>query len=271
MRITIWDHPAARFLFSGLASSPYASSVTVTEMASTETLGALISGKTDIALISTLEALRNHDIVDVLPAVALSAWKYPFATLHLESGLTAAPDEVAVDAAFEQESAVARIVLKEHYRMTPKFVTADAEAPGPNRVAASSSAEVAGDTILDLGQEWFELSGYPMLWGVFATLKGNVEEATVDTMRGIVGISEAQRELFLRTHEQTPEMHDFFQNQIRVRFDDLAIAGLTEFRQFLFFYGLLDDMTDLPVAFLPDPDDEEEVDGYDDGDDQPLM
>lgn len=266
MHITIWDHPAARFLLSGLSSSPYASTVTVEETARTETLNTLVAGETDVALITTLEALRNHDMVDVLPAVALSAWKYPFAKLHLKDGLSTAPAEVTFDAAFEQEAVVARMVLKEHYRMTPAFEASDPDVQSENRVEVGTGVEPSGQNLLDLGQEWFELSGYPMLWGVFATLKGNAEEDVIDTMRGIVATSEAQRGLFLRTNEQTPGMHDFISNQLRLRFDDLAIAGLTEFRQYLFFYGLLEDMTELPVVFVSDPDDDEDSD--DDSDDQ---
>lgn len=266
MRLTIWDHPAAAFLLSGLDASPYRDGVEVEKVDSRGALDRLLAAETDVALIPTLDALEQHEKVDVIPAVALSTWRFPFVRIQLPSGLAEPPARLALDQSYRHESIVARIVLKEHYRMTPEFVGVGEARQDTARMTVGTTFSRDDDALaLDLGQEWFELSGYPMLWGVFAVRKGEARPEIIDAVGNVVRTSESRRGLFLRSHEQTPEMHDFYENHLRVRFDDLAIAGLTEFRQFLFYYGVLEDMTELPVVFIAEQGEGEEEDEGEDG------
>ena len=48
-------------------------------------------------------------------------------------------------------------------------------------------------------------------------------------------------------------MAEFFRTDLRLRFDDLAVAGLTELQDHAFYSDLIDEMSSLPVASLPDP------------------
>lgn len=259
MRLTLWDHPAAAFLASALDATPYAGDTEVEYVPADEAMDRLLNEETDVALVHTLEALKKSDSVDVIPAVALSTWRYPFARITLKNGLDQAPEKVSYDPRFEQESVIARIVLKEHYRMMPEFAEDEGEEDGDRLIVSTELPRKQDALVLDLGQEWFELSGYPMIWGVFAARKGEVDEALIRRIRGIIRTAEDRKGLWLRAHEQTPEMHDFYTEQLRVRFDDLAIAGLTEFRQYLFYFGILDDVKELPVVFIPDEEDDEDA------------
>lgn len=261
MRLTIWDHPAAAFLMTGLDASPYAATTELRSVPAQSAIDELLTGRTDVALVHTLEALEHADEVDVLPAVALSAWKYPFARLILRKGLAEPSAIIARADGFDQENTLARIILKEHYGMTPEFVSVDDDDASIDRIVVSTDLEGTSDSlVLDLGQEWSELTGYPMIWGVFATRKGEVDDGLIHHIRGIVQTSEDRMSLWLSSQDLTPAMHDFYSEQMRLHLDDLAIAGLTELRQFLFYYGVFDEVRELPVVFLTQNEDGEEDD-----------
>jgi chorismate dehydratase len=218
----------------------------------------------DVALISPVDALLEHEAVDVLPAVALSSWDYPLARIRLPSGLENKPRRLIADARYRQEAFVAGLVLKEHYRMMPEIT--DAGDDGDARMEVGSFADEgaeSADLVLDLGQEWYELAGYPMIWGVFAMRKGEVTPEAIETVGTLVRTSDARRELWLQANESSPSVHAFFKDSLRVGFDDLAIASLTELRQYLYYHDVLDDLTELPVIFLEDDESDEQDDDHD--------
>ena len=272
--LAIWDAPLAEFFVSGLESGSVEAPVRVHRMSQREAVDALMQERVDIALVPTLVALTSPRALDVLPAAALSTWKYPYAQILLRRGLQ---DIRRVDYPEEatQEALLARIVLKEHYGATPEFVpqaavtneelaeTDYASLVVGNRVPMLRSEELA----LNLGQEWFELANYPMVWGVFAMRKGTASPSFVELLKALRLTAEAQRRVWVQSREMPPDLHAFFADDLRVAFDDLATASLTELRQYLFYYGVTPDVPELPLYTLED-DDADETD--DTGADDPL-
>ncbi|MFW5955711.1 MAG: MqnA/MqnD/SBP family protein, partial [Rhodothermales bacterium] len=175
-------------------------------------------------------------------------------------GLELPPKTIGHDPRFQQEAVIARIILKEHYGMVPTFEEGFADNQDGRLILDKAFDSLDAGLSMDLGQEWFELSGYPMLWGVFATRKGEADDSVIRQMQSIVRTSEAKQAARLQTEDIASEMLEFFSDHLRMRFDDLAIAGLTEFRQYLFYSGVLDEVTELPVVFLKEDEEEEEDD-----------
>jgi predicted solute-binding protein len=103
---------------------------------------------------------------------------------------------------------------------------------------------------LDLGQEWYELSNYPMVWGVFAALKGNATPHLIRGMADAAAIAERLRQEDLTKLDD--ETAEFFGADLRFRFDDLATASISELTQYLYFYQGNDEIDELPVVHLPD-------------------
>lgn len=261
MKLAIWDNPAAQFLVFGLDSSPVAGEFEVQTLAPTDALSALLETRVDVALVSPMEALLRDEEVDVIPAVALSTWDYPLARIYMPAGLDAAPKGLVADVRYLQETFVAGLVLKEHYRMSPAVVAEGNDDYARLVIGSFDDADAPRDQlVLDLGQEWYELSGYPMLWGVFATRKGEASPEVIESIMTMVRTADAQRALFLQANESSPAVHDFFRDSLRIGFDDLAVASLTELRQYLYYHDILDDVTELPVVFLPGDDEEDEDD-----------
>ncbi len=267
LQLAIWDSPAADFLVAGLAGSDLG--IELVTAAPSETLQLLVSGQVDVALVPTLDVIRVAEGVEVLPAVALSTWHYPYARIHLPDGLVDSPESIACETENGQEALVARVVLREHYAMKPDFDGVDADELAGRRGARLlvgrnvPSMELKG-TALDLGEEWFEMANYPMVWGVFAMRTGEADQDVADRLRLMVERSEALRPQWVESKDQAENIRRFFADDVRLRFDDLAVASITELIDHAFYHDLTDEIRDFPIARL-DPDD------VDEGEEEPFL
>ncbi len=223
-----------------------------------EALPLLLRGGADVALVPTFDVLRNAEQVDVMPGVAFSTWDYPFARLVLK-GLDKPTGTLAADPALTQEILLASVLLGEHYGFTPQVVPV--VHPRVEHLETHDAVLVVGNdaplldaagVVMDLGREWYELVNYPMVWGLFVTRKGEAQPAWRRALLDAVALWETQQALWLRAREMPEVLHSFFSEGIRFRFDDLAVASLTELREYLFERRALDEVTDLPIADLPD-------------------
>lgn len=272
MQLALWDTPAADFFVTGLEAGVAESDLVIERQDPRTCVDLLRRGLVDIALVPSLVVLSSADILDALPGAALSTWTYPYARIVLGKGLGEI-ESVAFDPLYTQEALVARIVLKEHYGKEPTFVPMqhatldDLEAKEEDAflyVGDDAPLLQSKNTVLNLGQEWYELANYPMVWGLFAARKDEATPAMVEALVNMVEAAETQRPVWLQAHEMTPEVDHFFREALRLRFDDLATASLTELRQYLFYYQITEDIPDLPLYVVPD-------DGFGDDERQPLL
>jgi chorismate dehydratase len=276
MIIAVWNDLIGDFIAEAAATLGSRDAVQIDRRDPAECDRLLRGGYVDAALVSTIDLLLDTEPYDVLPAVAISTWNYPFARLHLSHGLDQPVREVAFNPRYRQEILLARILLKEHYAHEPVFRptdTMDVEqllATGADAALSVGTAEAIGARELitmDLGQEWYELSNYPMVWGLFATRAGESSPELIETLRSLGEAADAHRALWA-SRETTPELHEFFREDLRVRLDDLAVASLTELRQYLFYYHLTEEVVEIPFVVI-ETDDEEKDD--DDAGDGPLL
>ncbi len=256
MTIAIWDYPAAELLVSGLSREH-----TVLRDTPRHCAALLEDGAADVALLSTLSVLRSLDRYEVCAGVALSSWRYPYARLVLKEPLGPSLDAVAFDPAYAQEVLLARIALKEHYRFEPAFVPYDDPSNEELLAADEPASLIVGPRVpfihpdeyaMDLGQEWYELTQYPMVWGLFAMRAGEGDPATVALL--VEGAHRAQsgRNTWLQSQETTPDLHRFYRDDVRIHLDDMATAGLTSLREHLFYYDVVDEMSAPHFIEAPD-------------------
>ncbi len=277
VRLAIWDTLPAEFFISGLSAGAVRLPVAleIVRCSAPEALEQLLSGEVDVALVPTLDVLLHNDEVDALPAVALSSWKHPYARIVLRQGFMQI-GSLALDPRYAQEAFIAQVVLQEHYGQTPQPVayedaTRDELLRGDEDACLLVGNDVpalqTGLLTLDLGQEWYELANYPMVWGLFAVRRGEGNPVLVKTLRRLARAAEAQREIWAQTREMTPELHAYFLENLRLRLDDLAMASLTEFREYLFYFQITDEVPDLPLYTIPEDEEDEE----EDEDEVPLL
>src|SRR5690554_1014919 len=113
MKVAVWDHlPFELFADRSRDLTPGVEFVRTPE---SEAASALAAGEVDVALVPVLTVLQNPGAYDVLPAVGLSTWDFPFARLLLRGGLDKRAGSLVFEQGFELEALVARVVLREHY------------------------------------------------------------------------------------------------------------------------------------------------------------
>ena len=233
---------------------------------------ALLKQKVDVALVPTTMVLQGAEGFDVIPEVAVSSWKYPFARIVLKEGLESLDLQLACDRRAVQEQFVAKVVLREHYQLGAEQVLYDAPSPrellrGEENAALVTATDLealpdsgrlgGGGLVMDLGQEWFELAKYPMVWGLFVTREDALDAETTAALRDRLHAAEGNRSTWVE-QAQHPVLKEFFQEDLRLRYDDLVVASLTELKHFLYYDSVLGDVPDLSFAPLPEEEEEEE-------------
>ncbi|MEZ4698959.1 MAG: MqnA/MqnD/SBP family protein [Rhodothermales bacterium] len=272
MRIAIWDEPALDVFAAVMEQGGRFAPSVVRRGTRAECRNWIVLGEVDVALVPTLTLFREQDLFDALPAVALSSWAYVQAEIILHKPLGEAISTVGFDPRYAQEVLLTQIVLKEHYNVVPGFKPVDAstvqallDAPADATIVVNAPPGSIPETMerLDLGREWYELTNYPMVWGVFVTQRGAANTDFVRRLTTYAGLAEQRTEAWLEQHPVDAARADLYQNQLRYRLDDLAVASFTALQDYLYFYLATDDIA--PVSFYEVPADE------DDSDDIPLL
>lgn len=252
MRLAVWPVPPARALASALADL-----VTETvEVEPFEARAALDQGGVDLALVPTLDVLRAHAGLSVVPGVALAGERSPRRRLVVGSALDAI-ETIAFDPRDAQEAILTQLVLREHYGSAAAFAMSDPAAPLAEVLATRSAALVGyqdevpeGAFALDPGQEWTDLTLRPYPWGLLAALEGTLDAEAARRLRAAVQAAPASDALF----------HDGV-GVYQLTLDGYAADGLDQLAEYLFQTGTLTEVPPVPFVEVST-----EGDGEDDDD-----
>ncbi|OZC03167.1 hypothetical protein BSZ36_09390 [Rubricoccus marinus] len=247
-RIAVWPVAPAAVLGRVLADVLGGEVVAVE---SHQAAGALVSGEADLALIPTLSVLRTPEAFSLVPGVGLVGERSPSRTLVLAGGLGDI-ETVAFDPRWGQEALLTQLLLREHYDLKPTFSPVPDGTPLAEQLAAHGAALVSPDTqipdgavVLDLGQEWTDLTTRPMVWGLVASGPG------VLTPEAALALAEAVADAGDPTGEGTYQLS----------LTGLGYDGLEALSDHLFYTGTLGAIPELP--FVPVTDEEPEADALD--------
>ncbi|MEM9663636.1 MAG: MqnA/MqnD/SBP family protein [Bacteroidota bacterium] len=263
--LALWDSAPAHLSYAGMTHPGQAQPFAVERHPPAQCAELLHQAMVDVALLPSFAVCMEPEDYDVLAAGALSAWCYPMAQLVLHQGWTAPVRQVVYDPAYPQERWVAQVILQEHYGMKPSFIPLPeatpidllhAEADGCVLVTPSPPPLDAPALTLDLGQEWYEMAQYPLVLGLFVTRRDEGRPDMVEALVEVTEVAEALRPSWLAEAEIPAVMRPFYKDHLRLRLDDLVIASLTEQRQLMFYEGLLDNIDDLRLTTIPNPDNE---------------
>lgn len=244
MHLALWDIPPSRCLEAA------ASDMLVERTTAARAMELLQARQVDVALLPSSAVLCEARALAVLPDAAVASWSYPWASIVLRREAHALRT-VAYNPSCRQEEFMAKTVLREHYGVAPTFVPV-AQGTDPLRVDADASLvvgrQMTGDPgrVLDLGQEWFELAQYPMVWGVFAALR---PAATPSMATRIAALAQDAEDVALSLARGSVRESErrFYAESLRLQMDDITVAGLTELTDQLYFAGLIQDLSALPM------------------------
>ena len=270
-RIALWDDAPAHALIEGLLAQE--ADVAIERHPPEVCTARVMQDDVDVALVPTYLALQGHDGFDALPGMGLSSWQYPFARLVWGGGLQSFPETVAYPRTRVTERFVARVVLHEHYGIDPDFIAVDTEDPAELHHSDADAALIVGPQgaqydpgeafAMDLGREWYELTNYPMVWGLFVMKRGRATTALVETMMAARKHAKANRADWVENENPPEALREFYTDDLRTGIGRLERASLTDFRTYLFYYNVADEIPDMPFV-SEDPDsqhEDEEGDG----------
>ena len=216
----------------------------------------VVDGSANIGLIPTVDALKERELFDVVSAVALSTWDNPFVRIKVNGQIDGAIKSVAINPYYTQEALITRIILKEHYNAEPLFhPSLNASVADLQQAKEDASLLVLPEAIdlegvsaaFDVGRDWFELTHYPMVWGVFVMNRGTATDEAIKTLRTIAQFSELYSEEWAAASDMPEAYKSFYAGGIRYRLDDLAVAGLTSLQDYLYYNNAIEDMG--PLSF----------------------
>ncbi|MCS7081935.1 MAG: hypothetical protein N2561_00750 [Bacteroidetes bacterium] len=263
-RVAIWDLPAAR-LWAWAAERFHSSGVrfAVCLGSPAQCTEWLRSGQVELGLLSPLEYARHQEHYELVPGVSISTQSAnPAARLFLGRPLDQI-QSIALDPRALGEAVIAYVVLLEHYQRKPVFVPLrrpDLEEGLRRADAVLLVGEEAlltrfSGVVLDLGQEWFELTAMPLVWALWAAPTGGLDDPTVRALVELRQWADAHRGEYLRTLEPAPPYRDYWE-QVRIDLDPYLQAGLETLLEYCFLHGLLDEFPMLDFYRYSPPDTE---------------
>lgn len=260
LHVAVWDIPPARFLVSRLERESHIDLVSGPAVACEKWLA---EEKVDLALVSTLSVMRDPESWELLPEVGLASRRYPYAQLVLRDGLEGI-GRIGIDPRYRQEAVVTQIVLKEHYQATPEFVPIELgdqaeilQREGGVLVTDPSELSALSDgLVLDIGREWFELSTYPMVWGLFASRKDGLPMDRAEKIQRAIQAVDTDRDEWLSRQDISKDRADFVRKDLFPLVKGHVEGGLQEFAQYLFFHGILEEVPQLPFLIFSDEEEE---------------
>ena len=234
VRVAVWNDPLTSWLCAPV--DPRGGVSVALVGTASEAGAALERGEVDAALLPSSIALGALDRFDILSEVALSSWETSSLAALPETAVTGAgPVQIDPGGRDELAALVARVVLRENYGRA----VAGPEHEAVERTHFLDSGEQSDPSaLLDLGQEWYELTSYPMVWGVLVSKRGAVTNRMLQSVRD-----------WMLAREEAYGKEDG-SAALRFRLDDLAVAGLTELCDYLYYYGMVDQIPVFsPVGF----------------------
>lgn len=248
--VAVWQHPYADIVAAAIEKR--LPGVAIVRLAPEAATRALADGSVDAALVPAVSALSNSERFDVLPAFALSSWSYPYAQIFLAGSLADFTAELVVPPESAQESFVASVVLQEHYGKRVLVVPSEKQPDREiNHLWVGSNPDAAPQGAMDLGREWYELTNYPMVWGLLAMRRDEAGDGMIQAAADIAALCDRIRDELGTTVD--PEVALFAEEDLRFRFDDLATASLTELADYVFYYFGTDAPPELNLVSLRTP------------------
>jgi chorismate dehydratase len=153
---------------------------------------ALAAGEAEIGIVPTFELTRQD--LTVLPGAGIACHGPVRSVLLISSRPATEIRSLAADSSSRTSVQLARVILERKYGVIPAILSHPPDLPAMMQMA--DAALVIGDPALridpavlpfhvyDLGAEWMELTGHPMVFAVWAGRKDAVTPLVVEAFRG---------------------------------------------------------------------------------------
>ena len=271
MRISLVDFLNARPLTWGLLRDR-PDGVSISCDAPSVCAARLASGQADVGLIPSIEYQRIPGL-RVVPGLGIAASSEVRSVLLVSHVSREKIRSVSLDPASRTSAALARILLKRVYGLTPEYREAEdgggktTPEPGSSspvsRFPSSDASLIIGDpalktrlngqVVLDLAAEWRAFSGHPFVFAFWAVRAEAASRGVADLLRrsyesGRTHLEALVREEAARTGLSEAVVQDYLSHALHYELDRGDLDGLSLFYRLAFEDGLVPAAE--PLAFL---------------------
>ena len=225
----------------------------------------LRSGKICGAPVSSFACLENPDL-RIVPDICIASRGPVRSVLMFSRKPVSDIRSVAIDSGSLSGAAMLRIILAEQYHVSPEFAAAepdlmlmlaahDAALLLGNRAMEAAAVTDGGLCVTDLGAEWFQLTGLPAVFAVWAvTPSAPLSELIpilIDSKRqGMRNLQDIARAESATTGLSYEGCLDYLRNIMVYDLGPPEMEGLRAFAAKSLEHGLLDQPADLRFAHV---------------------
>ncbi len=215
-------------------------------------------GIAELGIIPAVEYARRKETWNLIPGICVSAkGSLKGLQLFFKKGLKRI-DKIAVDRNAGIHKILLQILLREKYMLNPEFI--DLEPDLTIMLDKADAAFLVGDSAishfqsnqsrLDLGEEWYDMTGLPyplFLWaGRQHTIgKNDVEVVKKSFEIGVRNIEKICKDYANSRPENWNFYHDILTNDLSYQLSEDVIDGLMEFYNFAFYFGYIEHIPEL--------------------------
>lgn len=219
---------------------------------------ALLNGEVEMAVIPVTTFAKTKESWRIVPHISISSKNTcKSVKLFFKKGLQEL-QTIAIDSRADTESVLLQILMQEKYNITPEYVTMKPDLE--HMLDFSDAALLIGEEALhkqeiikssfDLGEEWYDLTGLPFVFGFWAgrhmtTEVEDVKNIINATNLGINNLEQIAKDFAEKTEFSWALYHDYLTKNVNYKFTADELAGLTEFYNYAFYYGLIDYIPDI--------------------------
>jgi chorismate dehydratase len=214
----------------------------------------LHEGAIDVGLIPSIEYLRGPRPYAIVPDVSLAS-RGPVASVALYLGVSdiSMVRTIALDLSSRTSIALTQVLCTRLFKIAPKL---EAHPPDIGRMLAMSDAALLigdnalfldhgslGLTKIDLGEAWFELTGLPFVYAVWAGRQGVLTTGHVVSLQdaraaGVARPEEIARRCYPDEHRRTIAER-YLRDNMRYDLDEEEESGLNLFFKYAGELGLV--------------------------------
>ena len=219
---------------------------------------ALLGGEVDMGVIPVTTFAKTKETWRIIPHISISSTNTcKSVKLFFKTGLQDL-HKIAVDERADSELVLLKIIMHEKFNITPEYVSMK---PNLEKMLGWADAGLLiGEEALheqeihknsfDLGEEWYDLTGLPMVFVFWAgrlakTQTEDVQTIINSTNLGLKNLEKISKDFAGKSKFSWALYHDYLTQNINYKFTEEEHAGLTEFYNYAFYYGLIEYIPDI--------------------------
>lgn len=218
----------------------------------------LQQGEVELGLIPSIEYANGKGAWKVVPGLCIASRGAAKSVALFFSNDLSKIRTIALDISSRSSVALLKILMQEKYEIDPDYLVMPPELN--EMLQRADAALIIGDRALnyqkqnshylDLGEEWFDMTGLPFVYAFWAghelALKAADVLAIQESYRlGAENIEEISRAFAAVQSNGWEFYRDYLTKNISYRFGEQEKEGLSEFYRYAFYFGLIDHIPDL--------------------------